>query len=577
MRFGTGALIVLAVAVTGLASFGLAKALPYGGQIRVFLIDQDGAAVPRAVPGIVSVRMIHSGMPKWLPPRTVSNQNAPPDFDGRLAQTIDAGPDDRVAIGVYDPTGYRVLKLAHDERDCAWQAGAGPIPKERSLYEEQAGSHVSAGPADTLEIAGPASGVLCVTFMLEKDPAYAQFGKVDVEKYGTYHENAWSSAIGLQNVRPDKITTLRRASSNSAIQLDVSETIGAEIVHFFISDPERPNDPSRIQLIKSNDAGDSGLQWSAVMTGVNFGTIKDAALGVDQVVGADPTWMWGMEMPLVQTENNAVAAILATPPGVWVPNYTARENVHPIVNQWDPLSFTPHSPLFRPNSVRLFDARAEQIGVRIVPAPAGGTIANVISDIHVRSHLLFPIAMKFYRAFEWEAYNRDGPGGGLAHHMQMYVVKPSGESLFLGQDRTASSLEQAWPIPPSFGRRLGKECTPEHCDELFQQLNRVVLVFDPCPNAPCARREQVVSIHLPSLAPFSAETNFSAADRDARPPRNSGFGVFMNFDVKGSRTGDTSVTIGPDYNNGPDGKGDSIIYSVGRNEDLNSMTPKLGY
>lgn len=548
------------------------------GQIRIFVVDEGGRALPATVPEIVSVRVKREESPEWEPPHTVSNQNEPADITNRLALAVDLARGDEAAVGVYLPTGFEILKMAKDVPDCAWQNGSSPVPNDGRLYSLYAPSHPLDGKArQTLIMHGAANGVVCVTFMLRRDPHYSAFAKDDSRKYGVYWEKPWSSLVGLWNVRPDKIVSLTKSSSHTEVQLDVSETVGATIVHFFIGAPGRPHDPSRIQLIKSADAADSGLQWSAITRGIEYDSVWENA-NFNQAVGADPTWMWGLEVPLEYVENRPDATVLKTPDNVWVPIFSDSWELEHVDNQWDKSQFSPRSPLFEPLSLRIFDGRTEEISLKNIPVPNGDSISQVIDNFHIRSHLQFPIRMKFYRGILWSAFNTEGPFGGLAHRVQIYLVTADGSSRFLGTDPGLGSLEQPWPITGPEGSRRRGHCGETGCQANFDNLRRVVLVYDHCSTGRCGTPEQVVSMHLPNSAPFSAQVKFTRKGPRASPA----LGVYLTYALTGKPLGEAGpepppFILPPGFNNGDGGMGDTVVFSIGTNADLNSLAVPLGH
>lgn len=535
-------------------------------EVKVFLIGENGKGLSSNLSGITTVRIKKSDSPVWDAPITISNQNIPPDFAGTLAYSFYLGTNDKAAVGIYVPVGFSVLKKIQDEQDCNWEQTG--VPYSKRGYELYASAFSDQFSEDTLFVGGSDAGTKCLAFMLvDSTREYKIYGKVAPNLFGNYHENAFSSAMGLRNIPNNKTTTLKSSNSNdSEVSIEVSNTLGGMIQSLYL---KKNASQEPIQLIQNIDAADSGIQWSAILNGVVFSDTSQHTIQTllfNQVIGADPTWMWGMEMPLLKNSSSS----LTTKENIWVPHYAETNTDQPVANQWDKKSFTPISPIFRPQALHLFDGRVEDVSLKNIILSNGHSISRVSTTFHSRTHLFQPFSANFSKKvccssfvrLEWMAFRRDVL---VSHNAVIYYGDATGT-------HRIGKLDEQWEQNNSrcFNSNNQTKIYARPCGikRLFS-TNSISIVLDPETTA-----EQVVSIHLPNFIPFESLVEFTTAsshNNDATPKKNWTNSTFL-LSPKFFNAGTESFQFTKNYD-----VSDTIQISIGSNADLKKINPSLGY
>ena len=553
---------------------------PSPGSIKVFLIDDHGQALTPSVPGMVSYRSQPGGngsppaAAPWSTPVTLSNQRTVPDFTTRLAGTINnVGPSDLVELGVYPPLGYTVQIIQQFTSNCDWATTFVPYGNQYQYYADS--YHYQYGATSTLTVPGPASGSTCIAFkFIDDSTTLGAFEKLDTT-YGKYAQSAFSSAMGVDNIPNNIVSTLSSSNTNnSAVSIQVSTTVGGVIQTLNL---QKDSTHPVIQLINNNDIADSGMQWTTLVRGVTLpstmthGTTAPSilsGLAVNQAVGADPTWMWGMAVPLVAySPPSTVGMALQSPTALWTPLYTDSNTDQAVADQNSTTTFSPRSPLYAPQSLHLFDGRVDDVSISQVSVAGGHTISQINSSFHSRSHMLSPFTaantspLGSLVRLEWISLNRDAL---VTHNAQVYYAQNGVRTLIGSLSVSSQNAPTGSWNPKSCASASGTiPCGGSFPISSTNPASSVSIVLDPM-----TPLEQVVSIHLPDFASFAASLSFT--------PRIVGLSnstlliPVIFYDVSKSASGNTEV-VDASYD-----VVDSIQVSIGSNSDLQAVNPGMG-
>jgi hypothetical protein len=305
--------------------------------------------------------------------------------------------------------------------NCDWDE-SGNVPFNSSLYsvyESAKNDEVHSNSEDNVNYRATlikkftTGQTTCLAFMLKPYfPNYSTYAKLKADSLGnfapqkTYYEWPFSSAMGLNQIKNNKVTSLSSTDSNGQVKVDISHTLGGLIQGLSI---RQKNSTQWTQIVKNLDPADSAFQWSmrlidpVYIDGPKIGIVDHKEVTFNQAVGANPYWMWGMEMPLV-LKPGVSSTLLHSKDNLWVPFYSDIYGAQKVNNQWNKTQFSPRSPLFLPQAVHLFDGRIEEIS--LTPIAAGSnTVSRLTHSLKVRTHVNGKFSAKAI-LFEWLALKR---------------------------------------------------------------------------------------------------------------------------------------------------------------------------
>lgn len=544
----------------------LPSQLPRKDRARVFLIDSTGQPLTVKTAAILTFRKQLKGKRTWEAPQTISNRNAPKDFSGAMVLDLDLTDSQQVALGVYLPVGYRVYRWTSS---CPEIERLHPPPlDDPQLVQISANPILGESVTDDFLKIEPQKDEQCFAFIFDdQSKSYSAFAKKNPDRHGIYHENAFSSAMGVNNVPRNQTIPLQlNTKSHYSVRAEISPRIGGVIQSLSLKKNE--NSPE-IQLIKNDDIADSGMQWNMILNGVSVEGSQQRfrSLLYNQAIGADPYWMWGLEMPMEKASNGSQQ--IAAKADRWVPLFSDLNRLQGVDPQWDATQFHPQSPLFTTNSVHLFDGRVEEVSLA---RTTKGQTARITSRFRVRSHLLKgqilaaptaadQVCCHSATRYEWIALRRDEL---MKHQTQFYYTDDD------GQVHSVGSLDEQWleNSPSCLPMPTSQIPVSAPCGKMrLNKIKALSMVIDPG-----TREEQVVAFHLPADELFDGSVEFTSKnvhDLKVMPGKywtNSTLLIMLRFESTGMK----KITIPADFD-----VTDSFQISIGDRQLLKDLSHPL--